>query len=209
MIRRLILIRHGETIDNARGIAQGWSDSELSERGLKQAERLAVRVMRMGATALYCSTLGRARSTAEVVAAVTGLQPHFLDDLREMNCGDWEGQSFELVREADPDFHHRWTRDPHLACPSGESYFDVLVRLRRALETIRERETSSNGRVSVPVVVSHGTALRICATELLGLPLTSARNFAQDNTAVNVFDWRTERWVLKTWNDASHCEDEN
>jgi broad specificity phosphatase PhoE len=202
MIRRLILVRHGETVDNARGVAQGWSDSELSETGQRQVGLLAERAARLGATSLYASTLQRARTTALAIAGKTGLEPLFLDDLREMNCGDWEGQSFELVRRSDPDFHARWSQEPQLACPGGESYHDVLLRIRAAMKEISARET--NG--AVPVIVSHGTAIRIFATELLGLPLGMARNFAQDNTAINVFEWRSERWVLKIWNDASHCE---
>lgn len=201
-MKRLILVRHGETVDNARGVAQGWSDSELSEIGKKQVEAMARRISRFGATSLYSSTLDRARATADAIARATSLQPVFLDDLREMNCGEWEGQSFELVRKNDPDFHHRWARDPHLACPNGESFHDVLLRIRVALAQISERE--DNG--GIPVIVSHGTALRIIATELLNLPLHTARSFAQDNTAINVFERRPERWILKIWNDATHCE---
>jgi broad specificity phosphatase PhoE len=203
MIRRVVFIRHGETVDNARGVAQGWSDSELSARGIDQVTRLAQRVKQLAPTALYASTLMRARTTAERIAAAVDLPVRLLDDLREMNCGEWEGVNFELVKRTQSDFFLKWANDPRLACPGGESFHDVRTRLRSALQQIRENEATPED--ACVVIVSHGTAIRIAATEMLGLPLEFARNFAQDNTAINVFDWRVDRYILKVWNDATHC----
>lgn len=74
--------------------------------------------------------------------------------------------------------------------------------MMRALESI---SGSSTGQKLRPVVVSHGTAIRIAATGLLGIPLLTARSFAQDNAAINNFIWRGDRFVLKLWNDTTHC----
>ncbi|MGA7613652.1 MAG: histidine phosphatase family protein [Thermoanaerobaculia bacterium] len=203
MIETLIFVRHGETVDNLRGVAQGWSDSDLSPRGQEQVKRLARRLTRMEPTSLYSSTLPRAITTATVIAGEIALDPVPLDDLREMHCGRWEGQSFVELRNSDEDAYQRWAGDPEVACPEGESYADVLIRMKRALQTIETRE---NGNGRRPVIVSHGTAIRIIATELLGIDLRAARNLALDNAAVNVFERRGERWVLKVWNDTTHCE---
>ena len=201
-MKRLILVRHGETVDNLRRVAQGWSDSELSDRGRAQVQQLAHRLTTLAPTALYSSTLPRAVSTARAISEITGLAPMFLDELKEMNCGDWEGSSFDTLRENNPELYAAWSRDPHLPCPSGESFHDVLLRFRRALSRIE-----AEGGGDCPVLVSHGTAIRIAATELLGLPLGVARHFAQDNAAINIFELRPERVVLRTWNDATHCMD--
>lgn len=202
MISKLIFVRHGETVDNVRGVAQGWSDSELSERGRRQVSQLAERLERVGATSIFCSTLPRAMATAEVISKKLGLPIQLMEDLREMHCGEWEGASFVKVREADPDFYRKWAGDPLVPCPGGESFHDVLMRMRRAVDTIgRMADLAGN----VPVIVSHGTAIRVTATGLLEIPLINARNFTQDNAAVNVFEWRTDRWVLKSWNDTTHC----
>lgn len=203
MISRLVLVRHGETLDNARGVAQGWSDSELSPAGREQAERVAERIASLGVTALYCSTLPRAMTTAEAIGRVLGMTPVALDDLRELNCGDWEGEPFHAIRESDPEFHRKWFSDPMVACPGGESFHDVRERLQRAFAHIEEREAEEPH--STPVIVSHGTAIRIAATSLLGLSLHSARLFAQDNAAINVFERRNGQYVLRLWNDATHC----
>ena len=205
MISRLILARHGETVDNARGVAQGWSDSALSERGRSQVALLASRVARMGATSIFCSTLPRAMATAEMISHSVGMPIQLMDDLREMNCGQWEGASFVDVRKNDPDSYARWAGDPMQPCPGGESFHDVLMRMRRAIDTIGRMEKTAG---TIPVIVSHGTAIRVIATGLLEVPLVNARNFAQDNAAINIFEWRLDRWVLKLWNDTTHCDDD-
>lgn len=202
MMERLILIRHGETVDNLRGVAQGWRDSALSPLGVAQVEAVAARLEAIGAGSLWCSSLARAKTTAEAIGRRLGLEPTVLDDLKEMNCGDWEGVSFLDVRSSQPEVYRRWAADPEEPCPGGESFADVRRRMEKAIETIRHSE---NGSRSTVAVVSHGTAIRVLATALLDLPLTSARRLAQDNAAVNIFDWRSDRWVLKTWNDSTHC----
>jgi hypothetical protein len=40
---------------------------------------------------------------------------------------------------------------------------------------------------------------------LLDLPVMASRHFAQDNASMNVFAWRGDRYVLKAWNDTTHC----
>jgi len=202
MIERLVLVRHGETVHNVSGITQGWSDSELSERGWTQVRAIGRRLVSLEPTAIYSSTLARALSTAEVIGSELGLAVTQLDDLREMNCGEWEGVPFLSVREAEPELFRQWSSDPTVACPGGESYHDVQLRMERAVAWIEE-QAGAHGRA---VVVSHGTAIRIVATSLLKLSLGDARAFVQDNAAINVFERRGGRYVLARWNDTSHWE---
>ena len=196
---RLILVRHGETLHNVAGIAQGWGDSALSDRGAQQVRRLAQRLISYQPDALYSSPLQRARATADAIAAATGLPVQTLDELREMNYGGWEGRSFLDVRRDDAELYRRWIADADCPCPEGESHNDVRRRIERAMERIEGAR---------PVLVTHGTAIRIAATTLMNVPIMSSRHFAQDNAALNVFLWRGERWVLKLWNDSAHCAEQ-
>jgi broad specificity phosphatase PhoE len=195
---QLILIRHGETVHNVAGIAQGWNDSALSERGRQQVARLAARVAMMGVDAIYSSSLDRAFATATVIADATKLAITKLDDLREMNYGGWEGRSFLDVRRDDAPVYRRWISDPDAACPDGESHNDVRTRLERAFAGMRGRRV---------VAVTHGTAIRVAATALLELPTLAAARFAQQNAAINIFVRRDDHFVLKVWNDTTHCGD--
>ncbi len=199
MIEELILVRHGETVQNVAGIAQGWNDSALSERGERQVARLAERIAAHPVDRLYSSPLGRAMATARVISAATGRDVTPVDELREMSYGSWEGRSFLEVRREDAAGYGRWIEDPDAACPGGESHADV----RRRLEIAIGKLEPTAKRV---VVVTHGTAIRIAVTALLQLPLPMTRQFAQDNAALNIFLWRGDRYVLKRWNDTAHCD---
>jgi broad specificity phosphatase PhoE len=197
MSAEIFLIRHGETVHNASGIAQGWSDSALSERGQAQVRALAERVALLRPDALFSSPLERAMSTARPIAMATGLPIIQLDDLREMNFGQWEGQSFRDIRANDAEAARRWMDDPDEACPGGESHNDVRARMARAL--------AATADAAKPVIVTHGTALRLGATVLLDAPIGVARHLAQDNASISIFVRRGERMVLTLWNDTSHC----
>ena len=174
---------------------QGWGDSELSDRGWQQVARVAERLRGVGADALFSSPLQRALTTAQNIAESTGLEIRTLDDLREMNYGRWEGQKFLDVRKTDEENYQRWITDDEFACPEGESHAQVRMRIARALNDV------TGSKQNRAVVVTHGTAIRVAVTVLLGLPLSASRNFAQDNAAINVFNRRADHWVLKSWND--------
>ena len=171
------------------------------------------------------SPLQRARTEAEAIEGPTGLARRIVDELREMNYGRWEGQKFLEVRKADEAIYRRWIDEPEFPCPEGESHNDVLKRIRNALSVVTNGlgvATREAGVVASalarhaaeeppatpkrPVVVTHGTAIRIAITALLDLPLSASRHFAQDNAALNVFVRSRDRWVLKLWNDTTHCE---
>jgi len=195
VIETLILIRHGQTVHNVDGIAQGWNDSALSPLGERQVAALAQRVAAMEVDTIYSSTLNRALSTARPISNLTNHEITTLDDLREMNYGGWEGQSFLDVRKNDEETYRRWIDDGDVPCPNGESHNDVRRRIQAAVASMHGRSV---------VAVSHGTAIRIAATALLQLPIGAARYFAQDNASVNIFVRRGDRFVLKLWNDTSH-----
>jgi broad specificity phosphatase PhoE len=202
MIECLILVRHGETVDNVNGVAQGSSDSPLTDRGVDQVRRLASRLRSNQPTSLWVSPLPRAISTAEAIAEEIDLRPRLLDDLREMHCGRWEGQSFLDVRSTERNLYERWRDDPTMACPGGgESFHDVVVRMKRAIETI-ENEPAAGPR---PLLVSHGTAIRLATTALLELPLESSRKLMQHNAAINILERRESSYLLRVWNDSAHC----
>lgn len=196
-MKQLILVRHGETLHNVAGIAQGWADSELSDRGREQVGRLGERLRRHNPDALFSSPLGRAMTTAQAISDILGLPITQLEDLREMSYGGWESRSFLDIRRDDAEVYEKWIADPDVKSPQGESHNEVRRRMERAFDAVKHAER--------PVLVTHGTAIRIGATALLDVPTLTSRHFALDNAAISLFFWRGDRWVLKVWNDTSHC----
>jgi broad specificity phosphatase PhoE len=159
----LTLVRHGETSANLDGVWHGSIDTPLTERGRRQAERLAscLAEQHADATALYSSPLVRARDTANAIAARLGLPLRIDADLSEYDLGSWEGLSYaELAGR-----HRLWDRikeDPDFAPHGGESPRRVAERYTGSLRRIAARHPRE--RV---IVVGHGGALSMGLAALL------------------------------------------
>ncbi len=100
----IILVRHGETVDNARQIMQGQTQGELNERGREQARQVAERLAGEKLDAIVASDLHRAIQTAEIIAVPHGLPVQTTPLLRERDWGGFTGRYIpELKGEVWPD----------------------------------------------------------------------------------------------------------
>jgi alpha-ribazole phosphatase/probable phosphoglycerate mutase len=117
----IVFETHSFTTDNENGIATGWHDGELSERGRTLAVAVGER-NRHGVSAVFCSDLARARETAEIAFRGSGTPVDFDARLRECNDGDWNGMPVAKLEAQ---------RAQHVDTPfpGGESYTDVVDRM--------------------------------------------------------------------------------
>jgi probable phosphoglycerate mutase len=126
----LSLARHGETPYNVEGRFQGQNDVGLTERGVEQAHALARLAAERSFAGLYCSPLRRARQTADIVAAATGLTPQPDDRFKETDTGDWTDRLCTDVEREDPEgwaaYH---LTDPDFRFPGGESLQEQMDRV--------------------------------------------------------------------------------
>ena len=100
----IFLVRHGETVDNARQIMQGQTQGELNEQGRSQARQVAERLSAEPIDAVVASDLRRAIQTAEIIAAPHGLPVMTTPLLRERDWGGFTGRFIpELKGEVWPD----------------------------------------------------------------------------------------------------------
>ena len=100
----IFLVRHGETVDNARQIMQGQTQGELNEKGREQALQVAERLASEPIDAVVASDLQRAIQTAEIIAAPHHLPVVTTPLLRERDWGDFTGRFIpELKGKAWPD----------------------------------------------------------------------------------------------------------
>ncbi|HEY6933530.1 MAG TPA: histidine phosphatase family protein [Marmoricola sp.] len=166
-VRRLVLVRHGQTAWNLEGRAQGHTDVSLDATGRAQARAMAAYVGAMSPTALWCSDLARARETAAYVETATGLTARPDARLREFDVGLRAGLTVAEFARRFPDEHAVWAAG-HVTggVPGSETTAEVTGRmvpvLRAVLAATAVGETS--------VVVTHGAALRVSLAALLGWP---------------------------------------
>lgn len=98
MATTIFLVRHGETVDNARQIMQGQTPGELNEQGREQARQVAERLATEDIDAVVASDLHRAIQTATYIA-----EPHHLPVvttplLRERDWGSFTGRFIPDLR---------------------------------------------------------------------------------------------------------------
>ena len=100
----LYLVRHGETVDNARQIMQGQTQGELNENGLRQAREFSEAWKDRHLDAVIASDLKRSVDTARIIAGPHGLEVITISLLRERDWGSFTGRFIpELKGEVWPD----------------------------------------------------------------------------------------------------------
>jgi alpha-ribazole phosphatase len=182
---RLLLVRHTETDEAARGRCYGRLDVALSPAGIRQAEALgvALRVIPLGA--VYSSPLARALGTAAAIAAAQGLGPVVHPDLVELDFGEVEGLPYEQIAAERPELYRAWMRAPaSVRFPGGESLDDLRSRARGVAGEIRERH-----RGEAVAVVGHGGVIRAVLADVLGLPDEGFFRLEQSFGGLSVVDW--------------------
>lgn len=198
---RLVLWRHGQTAWNAERRFQGQSDIPLDPAGQAQAERAARLLAGLHPDLIVSSDLIRATSTAAPLARLTGLDVVLDKDLRERHGGGWEGLTDTQIRERYPAEHATWTP------PDGEPATVVADRVAAALERIAATASAANIRAAtasahasaggLAVVVSHGAALRLGMSRLLGMPEETFGALGPlSNCSWSVLGQRHGRWRL-------------
>ena len=98
---RIYLVRHAEAEGNLYRIAHGHYNGLITARGYKQIEVLRRRFEHIPIDAVYSSDLFRTRTTAKAVYLPKGLALHTDPNLREVNLGVWEGQTWQQLRMED------------------------------------------------------------------------------------------------------------
>jgi broad specificity phosphatase PhoE len=200
---RLFLIRHAQTVWNRDRRYQGWQNSPLSEVGRAQAEAVGRALAREPLKAVYSSTLGRARETAEAIAALHGLAVQPDPDFREMAFGEWEGLCFEDCKAKDPDRYRLWADEPHRFVPpgAGETLEDVRGRVLAGLARLRRAHDDQS-----VCLVAHGVSARIIILDALGLPLERIWSIHLASTGISELEFRADWTALHRMNTLVHLD---
>ena len=164
---RLILVRHGQSLANAKMTFAGHADFDLSELGHAQAALLADHLAKHESiTAIYSSDLLRAYHTAAPVARRLSL-PIVKDELlREIYAGAWDGRTFDEIKESFPDDCRTWYEDLSHARPTnGESIPEVSARIVPRILSICRRHDGET-----ILITTHATVVRAFHAYALGHP---------------------------------------
>lgn len=199
---KLIIIRHGQTLWNLERKYQGHSDIALSDKGIKQAEAVAVRFAKEKIDAVYASDLSRAYKTAEYIAVRHNLKVHVTPELREIKFGEWEGLTYDQITARWPGMLGKlWTTPDELEIPGGESFHQLKERAYAAIQKIIKEHSGQT-----VAVVAHGGTIGTILCAVLDIHLNHVWSIKQDNTAVNIIEYYDGRPVITLLNCVRHLE---
>ncbi|MBI4130125.1 histidine phosphatase family protein [Candidatus Roizmanbacteria bacterium] len=161
MKTKLYIVRHGTTKWNEERRMQGWTDTPLSETGIRQAEELAQQLQHETIHGIYSSSLQRAAQTASLIAKHHTIRVILEDDLREGRFGIFEGMIWEEVNKL---YSKRYPLPGEAGRFSlrveggGESIEDIYQRVSRLVDGIVKKHPSQT-----IMLVSHGLAIKCIA----------------------------------------------
>ncbi|WP_297812983.1 alpha-ribazole phosphatase [uncultured Methylophaga sp.] len=159
------LLRHGEPEGGTR--YRGQLDDPLSELGWQQMRDLLP--VNTPWQQIITSPLKRCSAFAEDLARQSGLPLTYEPDLREIDFGDWEGQTAAALERADKSAFYAFYNDPLNNTPPGaEPLVDFQQRVLRAFDAIQQQYQQRH-----VLLVSHGGTIRIILAHVLNMPLDS------------------------------------
>jgi len=188
---KLILTRHGETIENQKKIMQGHMPGHLSKRGIEQAKKLALRLKDEKIDAIYSSNLARAADTAREIAEYHKKIPiNFVEELRETDLGSLTGKCSK-----DIDFDYR---------PDDiESTASMQKRAKKLLDKVYNKYPNKT-----VLFVGHNGINKALISVILNKSADQIEEIEnQFNTSVNIFEIREDKkHVVHLMNCVKHLE---
>ena len=209
-MRRLVVLRHGQTDYNLANRAQGHRDVPLNDTGRAQARAVAPVLAAYAPSFVRSSDLSRARETAEIVAEACGLTVSTDERLREFSVGDnREGLTWAEYAAAFPEEIALHEAGRGSEVPGWETPDEVLARslpaLREAADAVPEGGTG--------LVVAHGAVLRTLVPAFVGVGEIGLALGAFDNCGFAVLDDTVSgllpvagggEWRIRAWNRVAH-----
>jgi len=206
-VKKLYLVRHGETTHNATGLVQD-SETHLSDVGREQAKLIAKRLRHISYQYLLVSDYVRTIQTSKYITVPEDAVIEYTDLVREQrrpseffnksnsSSDFWQFLEQEDLHISDPSWH--WSDE--------ENFYDVLYRVEKVYQLVHKYDRDV-------VIVTHGRfIIFFTAYMLFGQSLSPSiwklckYNFMTSNTGLTVFEFndRFENWQLKTFNDVAH-----
>lgn len=182
----LFLVRHGHTDSLGKSLAGHTPGVGLNMDGIREAERLVMRLQQYPVRAIYSSPLQRALETAEPLSRALDLETQPRLRLIEVDFGDWTGRKFDDLAN-DPQWRRYNSLRSVTRAPNGDLMLDVQARIVDELEDLRTAHPNDT-----VVVVSHQDVIKAAIAHYVGMPLDLFQRFEIHPASVSVLhlaDW--------------------
>jgi probable phosphoglycerate mutase len=191
--KRIYFVRHGESTNNVArkngAHLDLTDDSELTEDGIDQANKLAGRFKNIKIDKFFSSPYKRAKQTADEIKKIVDMDYEIIEAAREKSGENKEGCLSQIYGLDD----------------DSENFDSIISRVKEVIKII---ESTPEENI---LVVSHGMFLRVFAAYvILGDKLTPEitelfmQKLMTKNTGIFKFYMFDDHWRLGTWNDDYH-----
>jgi probable phosphoglycerate mutase len=196
---KLYFVRHAQSEANVlRVISNRDMPHHLTELGRQQAKTLARSFAEVPLAAIYSSPILRARETAQIVAAITGLPVEIADALREPDCGIMEGRGDEEAWVEHARVATDWVEGKFDSrIEGGESYHDLRARFVPFIDRLAVAHGDTDHNI---FLITHGSLLYLMLPLVLSnIDLATVGEYPMPNTAVIIAEKRANELVCLTW----------
>jgi broad specificity phosphatase PhoE len=188
---KIYLTRHGETLGNKDKIHEGGRlHGKLSDLGLEQARKLALRLKDENIDYVYSSDLRRAKQTAKEIMKYHQKTPiKFIKDLREMDLGSFTGKHFDEVD---------WNKTPK----NLESNENAQMRALKFIDKTYPKHKNDS-----ILIVAHAFFNKALISGIQGKETSVMKEIEQKNTCVNIIEIREDKkHIIHLLNCIKHLE---
>ena len=200
-ITEIIMCRHGNKA-NPNHLTGGWTDLDLSELGVKQAEILGNRLLKEFAPfdIAFSSHLKRAYRTCDIVCKKLNMTFSMHEELSEMNYGDFKDKTDYEWKLKYPELANSiW--NAHTKFPNGESEFEFLKRVADFFDKIVNENCGKK-----ILIIAHGGSLHAILRHLSKFPLDNRNGliFCHNETAIDRIQIKDNEVKILSVNDTFH-----
>ncbi len=194
---KLIIVRHGETEENAKGICQGQKLGTLSKKGKEQAKKLGERLKNEKIDKIYVSDLQRTKDTAqEIIKHHPKIEVIHTPALRERNWGIFEGKTRKEMIEAD-------FNDENYRPEKGETRKEATQRVKEFIEKLIKTEHNKT-----ILLVTHGGPIFYLLLHLFQKKWEEHEQYHHHNCALTILEINGKEKKIATLNCCKHLTPE-
>ncbi len=202
-MKKIFLIRHGQSEWNKLYKIQGQQDTMLTDLGRKQAVRIGSRLINENVDIIFTSDLARAFDTANIISGIINKPLVVSQDIREINFGKWEGLTLQNIKEMYRDEYSLWLKEPdRLEIEGAETLKKLEARIMNWINNIIMESRENN-----IAIVSHSATLKTIILGLLGIDISHYKNITLHNVSLSIVECREYNNVLTMLNDTSHLKE--
>ena len=183
-MKKIILIRHGAIENRYKECYIGSTDVPLSEKGFKDSTAVGKYIADINCDHIFASPMLRVRQTLETALPAEKIKTvEYLDNLREINFGDWEGKTISEINELYPEQVNDWIKTLNkFGFPNGSNVKDF----HNGIELFKQTLVKTSG--STIIVFTHGGVILALICSILGLEKEKMLAFKVERGSITTLD---------------------